>query len=581
MDTNIVWKTKRAREGVGPGALSLTRALVLLFCVLLPLQGDGALFVMSDVTWDCAANCVECFGAASTQCLKCASGYSLQTYSCVLGTTCPSGYLLDAHDNICKRTIYANDWPCPHGTYSGAQQMFELQRDCAACTLGRYCPARGQQQPTGSCAAGFYCKSGSSFQKPLRDLSTWIDYVNTTYTSTDIGHYCEAGSYCPTQATAPIACDAGFYCPQAMMAGLNTTKTCQAGYYCSGGASTPSPTDNSTGNICSPGHYCLAGATSGTKCPIGTYCPAEGATSLSQCLSCSPGQYCAAAGLAAPSGNCSAGCYCPGGQSEATPLTYRCPLGYECAAGSVSPKKCETGKYTPTSGASSCTQCPVGSYCSEKSALTTCEPGYYCPGNDTRISCPLGTFNQATNSSSISACTNCAAGKACTAWGAAGATSSCGGGFVCPAGSTTPTPLATAAAAGMCAPGAYCPTGSASATACPAGSYCKDYAASTYGGLCEAGYYCTAGSTKQNPQNCTAGHYCPAGASAPTPCPAGTYSYSLGASSISHCQACPAGYTCLTSGLVHYDSGNPSSTSTCPAGYYCESGTGTNDTTGS
>ena len=63
---------------------------------------------------------------------------------------------------------------------------------------------------------------------------------------------------------------------------------------------------------CPAGSYCLAGA-SASLCPIGTYMPYTGATSLAECIACDPGSYCATEGLTAVTGQCALGYYCEGG----------------------------------------------------------------------------------------------------------------------------------------------------------------------------------------------------------------------------------------------------------------------------
>ena len=52
-------------------------------------------------------------------------------------------------------------------------------------------------------------------------------------------------------------CDNSMYC---MTPGLNQSEgPCAAGYYCLGEASTPTPTDGTTGNVCPQGRYCVEG----------------------------------------------------------------------------------------------------------------------------------------------------------------------------------------------------------------------------------------------------------------------------------------------------------------------------------
>lgn len=62
---------------------------------------------------------------------------------------------------------------------------------------------------------------------------------------------------------------------------------------------------------------------------------------------------------------------------------------------------------------------------------------------------------------------------------------------------------------------------------------------------------------------CPAGSYCIAGVQ--TSCPAGTYSKTVGRTSLTDCITCPAGYFCLV-GTTDY------TTNICPAGYFCPEG---------
>jgi len=77
-----------------------------------------------------------------------------------------------------------------------------------------------------------------------------------------------------------------------MMTAKDDTLKCAAGFYCKGGATTPTPTDGTTGDICSAGHYCEEGSSEQTPCPIGTFLGSTGGQSLSDCLECTAGYYC-------------------------------------------------------------------------------------------------------------------------------------------------------------------------------------------------------------------------------------------------------------------------------------------------
>ena len=94
-----------------------------------------------------------------------------------------------------------------------------------------------------------------------------------------------------------------------------------------------------------------------------------------------------------------------------------------------------------------------------------------------------------------------------------------GTGYYCVAGTTTAAPCGSAAV--------YCPQGSAAPIAVLAGYF-------SAGG---------ANATVQNQQNqCPSGSYCYNGTQ--YSCPSGTYRSSVGASSLSGCTVCPAGYFC-------------------------------------
>lgn len=104
---------------------------------------------------------------------------------------------------------------------------------------------------------------------------------------------------------------------------------------------------------------------------------------------------------------------------------------------------------------------------------------------------------------------------------------------------------------------------------------------------CEEKYFCPNQSTVVLTP-CTAGGYCPPGSSQPLPCPAGTFSSSIGLANSSQCEQCSPGQYCPSSGLTApvggcapgYFCSGCSNTSTptfgvCPVGHYCPQGTGT------
>lgn len=73
------------------------------------------------------------------------------------------------------------------------------------------------------------------------------------------------------------------------MADLDTSKVCTAGYVCSGGANTATPTILAShgGYECPAGNYCLAGTTIETPCPLLSYRASPGGTvELDDTLGC-------------------------------------------------------------------------------------------------------------------------------------------------------------------------------------------------------------------------------------------------------------------------------------------------------
>ena len=103
----------------------------------------------------------------------------------------------------------------------------------------------------------------------------------------------------------------------------NYTGMCDAGFFCTGGASSSAPSDNVTGGMCPSGSYCPQGTSVPKKCPPGTYSNILRNQKLADCLPCDPGMYCNGWGLTKPSGNCSEGFYCPSGQNTSMPNEFR------------------------------------------------------------------------------------------------------------------------------------------------------------------------------------------------------------------------------------------------------------------
>ncbi|KAH3841624.1 hypothetical protein DPMN_115097 [Dreissena polymorpha] len=507
---------------------------------------------------------------------------------CPVGHYCPNG------------TETAQE--CLAGTYQNGTGKTKAG-DCEPCTPGYYCSSSGLAQPTGKCAAGYYCPAGQTNMQP------------SNYSCTP-GHYCPEGSgaeiECPSgqyqnatgQSTCKI-CDAGYYCDGILHNGVDTPESCQRGHYCPAGtrtaaefpcpagtynnntnsmalsacvdcdpgkycgsiglalptgycdsgyfcikkASIPNPTDGTTGNICPEGSYCNPGSYESVECPSGTYNPTRGIGYLENCTDCEGGVFCSSPGLNAPVGNCSAGYYCISRATKANPtdnITGNvCPAGHYCPIGTgPAPLPCPHGKYTSITVQSQCYDCVMGKYCVDGINQVPCPQGFYCPtgtGQDWRP-CPSGTYGSSTGFQAENQCTTC-----------------------------------------------------------PARQYCGTTNLTAPSGLCDAGYYCKSGSDSSMPSNatkgdggpCPIGHFCEQGTQDPTPCPLGTFGNQTLLRSAAECHSCTPGYYCDATGLTEpvglcsegfyclggSNSSNPpvrdASGGPCPAGKYCENGTST------
>ncbi|XP_062417147.1 signal peptide, CUB and EGF-like domain-containing protein 1 [Pungitius pungitius] len=244
---------------------------------------------------------------------------------------------------------------CPSGTFSSVPGL-SSRAGCQKCTAGFYCKGAGLKAPTGPCSQGFWCPPGQSVATALPCPSshfcsqgsaapvpcpsgTYQDreqqsacavceagyYCDLRLSNVSIlrpcpkGHYCPAGtarpnlcpigSFNPRERTHSIAgctpCAAGHYCP---FVGLSEPAgSCNAGYWCRGGASSPSPLDGVSGSLCSPGQYCPTGTTAPMACPQGSWSNTSGLRNREDCAPCLGGFYCNSVGLTKPSGPCVAG----------------------------------------------------------------------------------------------------------------------------------------------------------------------------------------------------------------------------------------------------------------------------------
>ncbi|KAM7082943.1 uncharacterized protein J5F26_014046 [Ciconia maguari] len=560
-------------------------------------------------------------------------------YPCPRGFYCPPG------------TNRSTQYSCPAGTF-GPRQKLKTIEECQRCPPGKYCEFSGLAAPTGDCAEGFWCKSGARVRNPQDGesglpcppghycpegyfcpkgtalptacpagsynplqrqascLSCPRGFFCPKNSSSFLENECSAGHYCPTGTASATQfpcpkgtynaqtgsslmshctpCDPGHYC--ALPGQSHVTGPCLAGFYCSGGVSSPTPTDGLLGNTCPKGTYCPMGSAFPQPCPPGYYSNSSGNTGIEDCLLCDAGYFCNGTGLVSPAGLCEAGFYCSGGTISPKPLrtTARggpCPPGHYCVVGSSRAQPCPAGSYSPSWSMAQCLECPEGFYCTTASTnYTDCPAGHYCPRNTefaTQYPCPPGTYSEVLNIWDASKCQLCPPGRVCSKPGLARPDGLCMPGWFCPPGSTSSKPMFPGNYSGMAAPasgslglcqaGTFCPAGSFLPLPCTPGLYCATAELAAPSGPCEAGFYCTGGSTLPNPVDgavgniCPRGHFCPAGSSSPSPCPPGSFLAHRGGQSAEDCQACFPGWFCS-------QRGQSSPEGLCKEGWFCPEG---------
>lgn len=137
-------------------------------------------------------------------------------YYCPLGSTsitqtiCPVGHYCLAGSGV--------PTPCPRGTYNPSTGKTALSQ-CLTCPVGSYCETAALTSPTGSCAAGYYCKTEHFVARPVAE-------------ECPAGYECGVGSVDKTLCSSSYqdqprqssckSCPAGFHCPDT--AGVRTKK---------------------------------------------------------------------------------------------------------------------------------------------------------------------------------------------------------------------------------------------------------------------------------------------------------------------------------------------------------------------
>lgn len=183
---------------------------------------------------------------------------------CATGHFCPEG------------TASPRANPCAPGTYSPDTDNSK-QEECLVCPAGRYCTGGGAI-PSGWCADGYYCPTGSStaqavpcpagtfFSSAVHDNGA----LRGARAVTDC-RVCPLGNYCPLASAAARPCPAGSYGREpglqaaAPSGSVTGCAACPAGWKC--------PASGLIDPVeCGLGTYSAAGASSCSPCALDHYC---------------------------------------------------------------------------------------------------------------------------------------------------------------------------------------------------------------------------------------------------------------------------------------------------------------------
>lgn len=581
-------------------------------------------------------------GETDPQC----EGACRQGYFCVAGSTSRNGVACGSREVYCPAGSgepipvssghYAVPEDSPDKAYS--EEVCRAPYYCEdgnryLCAAGRYGATDGLAASTcsGNCAGGYYCPVGSisATQHECGGADRYCPAGSSAPRTVTAGYFttgesaerrsgqspCPAGSYCINGVRS--LCPVGRYGDEDMLASVDCSGQCSAGFHCPAGTANPWSTPCYSANAL---FYCKSGlqlqVSSGTysvpnlvesppgsgdiisvnvdslRCPAGTAC-ASGAK-----RSCEPGTYQPQAGqqscLACPAGK-----FCPGesgaGLGTVTPASCGGPEFY-CPMSSTSPTRVTDGYYT------------VGGDLSEDAELRVlqveCPVGSYC-GDGVRALCPAGRFGNATGLTSAECSGHCTAGCACPAGSVTACSVACTDAqYYCPSESGAPVLVSLGYyshgtvddASGVvrlsqqlaCPAGQYCASGVA--RPCPAGRFYSGLRASECTGECSAGWYCPTGSATSRAQPCDAlVEYCPAGSEAPTSVQPGWFAVAVddhsddGSMVAVHVsvEECPPGWWCVAgvkslcpAGRFGASHGlrSPWCDGPCEAGYFCPAG---------
>ena len=123
-----------------------------------------------------------------------------------IGSICPAG-------RYCPLgTRYADEYPCPVGTFSSSTGNYQ-PADCEDCTPGKYCQFKGQTSAYSNLLAGYHGNNEAGHKIP--------DPYKCPQTA-----YCDAGS------AAPTGCPDGQWTPSRGAQSIADCIPCERGKWC-------------------------------------------------------------------------------------------------------------------------------------------------------------------------------------------------------------------------------------------------------------------------------------------------------------------------------------------------------------
>ncbi|KAG7238707.1 hypothetical protein INR49_031223, partial [Caranx melampygus] len=202
-------------------------------------------------------------GAA--HCLICPKGTMCSSSAIKEPSICPTGWAMGPTPQPSDN--FPRNGPCPLGHYCPAGCLSPIPCPFGSIrkTTGHFCSTEGLADPSGTCAAGFYCP---------------FDFSSTT----PYAFICPKGHYCPEGSALALPCPTGTYQPNP---GSDNCIPCRPGFYCEEAiVGEPWP--------CPPHSFCPAGTMVPQLCPNGTYThPNQGGLQEeSECLPCPSGRFC-------------------------------------------------------------------------------------------------------------------------------------------------------------------------------------------------------------------------------------------------------------------------------------------------